>query len=119
MLKKIIIIASFLVIIFISFAIYQFNQPLLTKNDAITKAGIYLTTVNAKMNLPYNTKNVEESSWYISKDDFWNKVTGNSKWNGFIDGVSFQIDADTGEFIDMVFPMDGVITKKEHPDWFK
>ncbi|NEW04637.1 hypothetical protein GK047_01180 [Paenibacillus sp. SYP-B3998] len=119
MLKKIIIIASFLIIILISFAIYQFNQPALTKNDAIAKAGIYLTTVIEKMNLPYNTKNVEESSWYISKNDFWNKAIGNTRWIGFIDGVGINIKADTGDFIQMIFPLDGVITKEEHPDWFK
>jgi hypothetical protein len=119
MLKKIIIISSLLIIIIISFAIYQFNQPILTKNDAIAKATIYLTTVNEKMNLPYNTKNVEESTWYISKNNFWNKAIGNTRWTGFIDGIAFYIKADTGDFIQMIFPLDGVVTKEEHPDWFK
>jgi hypothetical protein len=118
MLKKI-IISFFLIIFIISFAIYQFYKPILTKNDAIAKAVIYLTTVNEKMNLPYNTKNVEESSWYISKNDFWNKAIGNTRWIGFIDGVGIDIEADTGEFNKIVFPLDAVITEKEHPDWFK
>jgi hypothetical protein len=64
----------------------------------------------------YNTNDGVESSW-ISKDTFWNKLSSNRAWHVYI-GVAVFLEADTGEFKKMVFPLDGVITRNEHPDWF-
>lgn len=41
----------------------------------------------------------------------WNEVIGNRQWFIMIDGVAVYIKAITGEFVQMVFPLDGVITE--------
>jgi hypothetical protein len=87
MMKKIIIISSLLIsIIIISFIVYQLNKPILTQNEAIAKAKIYLDIADEKMHLPFDTKKDAESSWR-NKDSFLNKVTGNRTWAVVIDGV--------------------------------
>jgi len=105
-----------LIILIIIFGFYQLQKPILTEHEAISKAKMYLDTVNQQLELTYNTNIVEMS--LLSKDTFWNKATGNRTWYIHIDGVAVILEADTGEFINMVFPMDGVITREEHPDWF-
>ena len=117
--KKSIILSSILVVFIIGFINYQFHKPLLSKSEAIANAEKYLNTVNTKMdNLGYTIKNVEESSWHITKDGFWNTAFGKRQWSGFIDGVAIDVEADSGDFIRMTFPLDGVITKKGYPQWF-
>lgn len=119
---KIIILISVVCMFIIGFVVYQFNKSLLSKNEAMAKAEEYLNTVNTKIvkeNRDYKIKNVEESTWHITKDGFWNTVFGKREWDGFIDGIGIKIDADSGDFIQMIFPLDGVITKKEFPQWFR
>ncbi|WP_261305514.1 hypothetical protein [Paenibacillus andongensis] len=55
---------------------------------------------------------------YVNKDTFWNIATGNRTWSVSIDGVGIYVNAYTGEFIEMIFPLDAVLTKDDHPDWF-
>lgn len=58
-----------------------------------------------------------ENSW-LNKDTFWNKIAGNRTWYVHIDGVLVTLDANGGQLLEMIFPMDGVITKEDHPAWF-
>ncbi|OCT16938.1 hypothetical protein A8709_16840 [Paenibacillus pectinilyticus] len=116
--KKTVLLSAILLLLLSSFVLYQFQKPLLSQNEAIAKAEKYLGIVNTKLNIQYQTKRVEENTWYIPHDDFWHTVVGSRKWSGFIDGVGIEIDAFSGDFIQMVFPLDGIVTKEEHPDWF-
>jgi hypothetical protein len=113
--KKIVYSIISLIIVIIIFGCYQLQRTILTEHEAISKAKMYLDTVNQQLDLTYNTNIVEMS---LNKDTLWNKATGNRTWYIHIDGVAVTLEADTGELINMVFPMDGVITREEHPDWF-
>ncbi|HZG87889.1 hypothetical protein [Paenibacillus sp.] len=106
-----------LVLVLFTLGFYQFQKPILNEQEAVTKAKVYLQTVNRNLDLTYNTDFVELR--VFNKDTFLNKATGNRTWYIHIDGVAILLEADTGEFIRMVFPLDGVITKEEHPDWFR
>lgn len=108
------IISLSIVIIFLGF--YQLQRPILTEYEAISKAKIYLNKVGQKLDLTYNTNIVEMS--FLNNDTLWSKATGNRTWYIHIDGVAVILEAYTGEFINMVFPLDGVISREEHPDWF-
>jgi hypothetical protein len=114
--KKIIVRLTLLFFVIISIVGYQYARPILTSDEAISIAKKHMNTVNAKMNLSYKTNNIE-GTW-VNKDTFWNIATGNRKWSVSIDGVGININAYTGEFIDMIFPLDGVIAKDDYPDWF-
>ncbi|MDF2649005.1 MAG: hypothetical protein K0Q73_4810 [Paenibacillus sp.] len=114
--KKIIVRLALLLAVIIIIVGYQYARPILTSDEAISIATKHMDTVNNKMNLSYKTNNIE-SSW-VNKDTFWNIATGNRKWSVSIDGVGININAYTGEFIDMIFPLDGVIAKDDYPDWF-
>ena len=114
--KKVGYLIILLIPVLILFGYYQFQKPILTEHEATSKARKYLETVNRYLDLTYNTNIVEMS--VLNNDTFWNKATGNRTWYIHIDGVAILLEADNGEFIDMVFPLDGVITKEEHPDWF-
>ncbi|WP_127496762.1 hypothetical protein [Paenibacillus glycanilyticus] len=94
-----------LIAVLIIFGLYRFEEPILTEHEATSKARMYLETVNRNLDLTYNTNIVEMS--VLNKDTFWNKVTGNRTWYIHIDGVAINLEADSGEFIDMVFPYDG------------
>ncbi|NIK72426.1 hypothetical protein [Paenibacillus sp. BK720] len=116
--KKIgVLIILLLIMVTLVIGLYQIQKPLLPEDQALSKAIMYLDAVNRNMDLTYNTKNGAESSW-LNEDTFWNQLTRDRTWTINIDGVAVDLDAYTGEFIDMVFPMDGVITRGEHPDWF-
>lgn len=103
--------------IIIVYGSYQFREPVLTEQQAISKAKMYLDTVNLQMHLSYDTKKDAESS-SLNKDTFWNKIAGNRTWYVHIDGVLVILEADNGQFIEMIFPLDGVITRENYPDWF-
>ena len=47
----------------------------------------------------------------LRNDTFLNKIIGNRQWSVMIDGLAVDIKADTGEFVEMVFPLDGVINE--------
>lgn len=116
--KKIFIISMiFLIMIIIVYGSYQFREPVLTEQQAKSKAKMYLDTVNLQMHLSYDTKKDAESS-SLNKDTFWNKIAGNRTWYVHIDGVLVILEADNGQFIAMIFPLDGVITRENYPDWF-
>lgn len=92
------------------FIIYQFQKPTLAENDAIQKAKEYVGAVNAKMNSAFDTEKPAHYSVLVN-DTAWNKVIGNRQWSIMIGDVAVSIKADTGEFVQMVFPLDGVITE--------
>jgi hypothetical protein len=105
-LRNKIILSSIILIFSVGFVAYQFNKPLLSKSEAMAKAVEYVNIVNTKIvleNKDYKIKNVEESTWHITQDGFWNKVFGNREWDGFVDGIGIQIEADSGDFIQMIF----------------
>ncbi|TCZ73246.1 hypothetical protein E0485_21365 [Paenibacillus albiflavus] len=105
-----------LIIVIIILGFFQVQKPILTEHEAIFKAKMYLDTVNQKLNLTYNTNIVQMS--LLNNDTLWSKVTGNRTWYIHIDGVAVILEAYTGKFFNMVFPLDGVITREENPDWF-
>jgi len=106
-----------LIVLLVLFGLYQIQKPILTEHEAASKASKYLETVNNNLDLTYNTNNVEMS--VLNKDTLWNKAAGNRTWYIHIDGVAIFLEADSGDFIRMVFPLDGVITREEHPHWFR
>lgn len=114
--KKLIVRLTLLLAVIIIIVGYQYARPILTSDEAISIATKHMEIVNNKMNLSYKTNNFESSR--VNKDTFWNIASGNRKWSVSIDGVGIDINAYTGEFIEMIFPLDGVITKEDHPDWF-
>jgi hypothetical protein len=109
------ILLIFIVVLGAFFA-YQFQKPVISKVQAISEAKRYFNIVVEQEKLHYNTEKVSVSS--LEKDDAWNILIGNRIWNVFIDGVAIDLEANTGEFIRMIFPTDGVITKNEHSEWF-
>jgi hypothetical protein len=92
------------------FVIYQFQKPILTENNAIIKAKEYVNVINAKMNTDYDTGKLA-AYCVLESDTVWNKIIGNRQWSVMIDGVEVDIKANTGEFVKMIFPLDGVITE--------
>jgi lipoprotein signal peptidase len=102
---------SLLVLIALSiFVIYQIQKPILTENNAIIKAKEYVKVINEKMNGDYDT---EKKAAYclLENDSFWNRIIGNRQWSVMIDGLAVNIKATSGEFVEMVFPLDGVINE--------
>jgi len=90
--------------------IYQFQKPILTENNAILKAKEYVQLVNERLGSTFDT---EKPANYcvLDEDTIWNKFIGNRRWSAMIDGVAVDIRVDSGQFIQMVFPLDGVITE--------
>ncbi|CAM3163797.1 hypothetical protein PALU110988_05595 [Paenibacillus lupini] len=118
MVKK--LLASCCIALFIIAAIYgvyEMQKPLLTEQEALAKARLYLDSVNHHLDLTYRTDSIP-TYIILDNDTFWNKATGNTVWDIYLDDILITIDADTGKFNRMIFPMDGVITRGEHPDWF-
>ncbi|MNZ86503.1 hypothetical protein D3C78_1053240 [compost metagenome] len=102
---------SLLLLMVISiFAFYQFQKPILTEDNAILGAIKYVNIVNEKMNANFNTDKIAEYC-VLERGTFWNKITGTRQWSVMIDGVAVDIKANTGEFVQMVFPLGGVITE--------
>ncbi|BBH24180.1 hypothetical protein Back11_55250 [Paenibacillus baekrokdamisoli] len=62
------------------------------------------------MNADFDTDKLADYC-VLESDTFWTKVNGNRQWSIMIDGVAVDIKANTGEFVQMVFPLDGVITE--------
>src|SRR5437016_3785765 len=95
---------SLLLLMIISiFAIYQFQKPILTENNAIIKAKEYVNVINEKMNINIDTDKMVDYC-VLESDTTWNKIIGNRQWSVMIDGVAVDIKANTGEFVQMVFP---------------
>ena len=89
---------------------YQFQKPILTENNAIIKAKEYVKVINEKMNVDFDTEKQVEYC-LLKNDTLWNKMTGDRQWSVMIDGLGVDIKANTGEFVQMVFPLDGVINE--------
>jgi hypothetical protein len=92
------------------FVIYQFTKPILTEDTASDKAKEYVNLINEKKNSNFDTKKMADYS-ILNNDNVWNKIIGNRQWTVSIDGVAVYINAYTGEFVEMVFPLDGVINE--------
>lgn len=105
--KKIFLLLLIAVSIFV---IYQFQKPILSENNAIIKAKEYVKVVNEKMNSDFDTEKQAEYC-LLRNDKFWNRIIGNRQWSVMIDGVAVDINANTGEFVEMGFPLDGVINE--------
>ncbi|MDR6550184.1 hypothetical protein [Paenibacillus qinlingensis] len=91
-------------------AIYQFQRPILTEESAVNKAKEYLQIINTNMKENIQTQKLPDYC-VLRKDTFWNKMIGNRQWTVMIDGYGVDIQAYKGEFIQMVGPLDGVITE--------
>lgn len=118
MVKK--LIASCFLSLFIITAIYgvyEMQKPLLTKQEALAKARLYLDSVNHHLDLNYRTDSIP-TYIILDNDTLWNRATGNTVWDIYIDDTLITIDADTGKFNRIIFPTDITITRGEHPDWF-
>ncbi|NOU98687.1 hypothetical protein [Paenibacillus planticolens] len=92
------------------FIIYQFQKPVLTEDIAIIKAKEYIQVINKKMNVDIDTQKSAEYC-VLTKDTVWNKIIGNTQWSVMIDGYSVDIQANTGEFVRVIGPLDGVISE--------
>ncbi|MEW9698669.1 hypothetical protein [Paenibacillus sp. SI8] len=92
------------------FVIYQFQKPILTENDATIKAKEYIQVINEKMNAGIDTQKPAEYC-VLTNDTVWNKMIGNRQWSVMVDGYGVDIQANTGEFVQMIGPLDGVITE--------
>jgi hypothetical protein len=99
------------------FGVYEMQKPLLTEQEALTKARVYLDSVNHHLDLNYRTDSLP-TYIILDNDKFWNRVTGNTVWDIYIADTLMTIDADTGKFNRIIFPTDIAITRAEHPDWF-
>ncbi|GFZ77808.1 hypothetical protein GCM10008018_24300 [Paenibacillus marchantiophytorum] len=55
----------------------------------------------------------QKSSEYcmLTNDTVWNKIIGNRQWSVMVDGYGVTIQANTGEFVQMIGPLDGVISE--------
>ncbi|TLS50807.1 hypothetical protein FE782_19120 [Paenibacillus antri] len=73
--KKVGFLLISLIAVLIIFGGYQLQRPILTEQEAASKAKQYLETVNQKLDLSYNINIVEIGA--LNKDTFWNNVTGN------------------------------------------
>ncbi|MDQ0060203.1 hypothetical protein [Paenibacillus harenae] len=62
------------------------------------------------MNADFDTEKIA-AYCVLENDTIWNKITENRQWSVMIDGVAVDIMANTGEFVQMVFPLDGFITE--------
>lgn len=92
------------------FVIYQVQKPILTENNAVIKAKEYVEIINGKYNSEFDTE-IPANYVVLENDTIWNKVIGRRLWSVMIDGVAVDIEANTGEFVQMVFPLDGVINE--------
>lgn len=92
------------------FVCYQFQKPMLTENNAIITAKEYVKVINDKMNGNFDTEKQAEYC-LLRNDTFWNIIIGNRQWSVMIDGLAVDIKANTGELVEMVFPLDGVINE--------
>lgn len=102
---------SLLLLIALSmFVIYQIQKPILSENNAIIKAKEYVKVGNEKMNSDFDTEKQAEYC-LLRNDKLWNRIIGNRQWSVMIDGVVVDINANTGEFVEMGFPLDGVINE--------
>ncbi|OME86675.1 hypothetical protein BK120_06965 [Paenibacillus sp. FSL A5-0031] len=90
--------------------IFQIQKPILSEYNAMIKAKEYVDIVNEKLNSKFDTE-INAKYVVLEKNTFWNKLLGNQQWSSMIDGVIVNIDAHSGEFVQMVFPLDGVISK--------
>lgn len=108
--KKIAILSLLCLGVISVFIIYQYQKPILTENNAIAKAKHYVEVINANLNLNFNTDKPADYCT-LENDNFWNKITGNRQWSVMIDGLAVDIKAYNGEFVQSVFPLDGVINE--------
>ncbi|MEC0227068.1 hypothetical protein [Paenibacillus alba] len=92
------------------FMFYQFQKPILTEDNAIIKAKEYIQVINKKMNADIDTQKSAEYC-VLTNDTVWNKIIGNMQWSVMVDGYGVDIQANTGEFIQMIGPLDGVVTE--------
>ncbi|MEK3720260.1 hypothetical protein [Paenibacillus sp. FSL H8-0034] len=116
--KKVVGILLIVLVVLGCWSTYEYNKPILTNEQAISSAKRYLNTVNEKKKINIKTESPVELI-YLNKNSFWDKATGNRTWEIVIDGVAVYLEADTGQFIQLIFPLDGIIMKADYPDWFK
>lgn len=90
--------------------IFQIQKPILSEYNAMIKAKEYVDIVNEKLNSKFDTE-INAKYVVLEKNTIWNKLLGNQQWSSMIDGVVVNVDAHSGEFVQMVFPLDGVINK--------
>jgi hypothetical protein len=111
------IIGTIIILLCLGYSTFQLLRPIIPKEEAISKAKDYVKIVNYKENLNYN---ISKPIRGIRLDNsFMNRIIGNQSWVVFVDGIEVEVNANTGDFKRMIFPMDGIITKGEHPNWFQ
>ena len=111
------IVCTIIIIVLLCYSAYQLLIPIVSKEEAITKAKEYVQIVNDKENLNYNINKPVEIS--TLDNSFFKRLTGNQTWNVYVDGIDVEVGAKKGELKKMTFPMDGIISKEDHPDWFQ
>jgi hypothetical protein len=113
--KYILIISVLLNALFLSavgYGVYQIQKPVIQGEKAISKTQEYVYIINERNELNYNIENI---STVHLKEDSITTLRGEKVWIVWIDGISVTINAYSGDLIEMVFPLDGVITKKSFP----
>ncbi|AEI40520.1 hypothetical protein [Paenibacillus mucilaginosus] len=89
--------------------IYQLHKPTIREDKAILKAKEYVNVINEKKSTGFHINRV--TYCLLDNDTVWNRIIGSRQWTVMVDGVSVEINAYTGEFVRMIFPLDGVITE--------
>lgn len=105
--KKIFLVSLISISLFI---IYQLQKPILTEDNAIIKAKEYIQVINKKMNADIDTQKSAEYC-VLTNDTVWNKIIGSRQWSVMVVGYGVNIQANTGEFVQMIGPLDGVISE--------